>query len=336
MVIGLKDYRESLALSPAAVLNKSVQVDGGGGLMRTAAAVKSFLANRQAQNLRPGTIDGYRSLLKQFAAAYPILPTTPDMVETFLARLVKAGRAEDTIHKNFTQLRAFFRWAADRYNIPNPAVKLRAPRVTKKLRPTLEPEEVWRIISQATTPRDRAILVLIADTGIRAGELCSLRKGDIIGSTIRVTGKTGQREVPISDDTRRLLVNLAANIGPDDHIFWGHKGPIQRTRTYDIVSRYMTLAGITGPKLGPHRLRHAFGKGYLVAGGDLRSLQQIMGHASITTTQQYTALTQGDIIAKHHQFTLLRSAQAAAQGSFLDKSGVLKEAEEILSNNSGR
>jgi integrase/recombinase XerD len=166
--------------------------------------------------------------------------------------------------------------------------------------------------------------------------LCSLRKRDIGEDTITVTGKTGQREIPISEETRRRLDELAANIRPDDHIFRGRKGNLKRTKVYDIVHKYMILAGINGPKLGPHRIRHAFGKGYLMAGGDLRSLQMIMGHASIKTTEIYTTLTTGDIVNKHHQFNLLRSARAAAQGSFLDKSGVLKEAEAILQNNERR
>ncbi len=71
-------------------------------------------------------------------------------------------------------------------------------------------------------------------------------------------------------------------------------------------------ADIPAPKLGPHRIRHAFGKGYLVNGGDLRSLQQIMGHASITTTEKYASLNLSDTIKKHHSFSLLQGVRAAA------------------------
>ncbi len=304
--------------------------------MRTETVVQAFLNNRRAQNLSPLTIAWYTRLLGYFNTKYPKLPTKPEEIESFLADLAKNQSSESTILNYFKGLRAFYHWTVDRYKVINPMVTLHPPRVTKKLRPTLEPDQVWRLLSLATTPRDHTILCLLADTAIRVGELCGLRKRDIKESTVLVTGKTGQREVPLSDETRRMLQDLSANIGPADHIFRGRKGPLGRNRIYAMVRQYMTQAGITGPKLGPHRLRHAFGKGYLVAGGDLRSLQQIMGHAKITTTQEYTALTQDDIIAKHHQFTLLRTAQAAAQGSFLDKSGVLKEAEEILQNNSGR
>ena len=92
----------------------------------------------------------------------------------------------------------------------------------------------------------------------------------------------------------------------------------------------MKQAGIEGPKLGPHRIRHGFAKTYLMNGGDLRSLQEIMGHASITTTEEYLRYADKEIIRKHHMFTPLKLAHAAAQESFLDKSGVMKEVEEIL------
>jgi hypothetical protein len=92
----------------------------------------------------------------------------------------------------------------------------------------------------------------------------------------------------------------------------------------------MEKAGISGPKLGGHRIRHAFGKGYLVSGGDLRSLQELMGHSDITTTQKYASLNLNDTIRKHHTFSPLRAARAAAQESFFDTNAALKEVEEIL------
>lgn len=304
--------------------------------MKTITAVDAFLNSRRAENVSPATIGWYTQQLHRFERECPELPRNPQPIESYIARPARAGLATCTIHNCFTGLRAFFRWTTIRYSVPNPMIYLRAPRVPKKLRPTLEPDEVGQMIQLADSPRDRAVMVLLADSGVRAGELCSIRRRDIRGDTVQVAGKSGQREVPISEITRRLLVDLAGDIGPDGLIFRGRKGPLHRSAVYDIVRIYMKRAGVSGPKLGPHRLRHAFGKAYLVAGGDLRSLQQIMGHASITTTEQYTALTRADIVAKHHQFTLLRSAQGAAQGSFIDRAGVLKEAEDILNNNDGR
>jgi len=91
----------------------------------------------------------------------------------------------------------------------------------------------------------------------------------------------------------------------------------------------MKKAGISGPKLGPHRIRHTFGRTYLVSGGDVRSLQTIMGHTNITTTERYSSLTLKNTIPKHHKFTPLRAAHAAAQESLFSPR-VIKEAEEII------
>jgi integrase/recombinase XerD len=169
---------------------------------------------------------------------------------------------------------------------------------------------------------------------MRAGEVCSLLKHNIKRETVLVCGKTGWREVPISDETREFLLQVAAQ-SPDEHVFHDdHKKPISRFTIYRIVREHMEKAGIKGPKLGPHRLRHAFGKNFLVEGGDLRSLQEIMGHTDVKTTQKYASLNLTDIIKKHQKFSPLKAAHAAAQESLFSKPEVLREAEEILKGSS--
>ncbi|GAI06499.1 unnamed protein product, partial [marine sediment metagenome] len=193
-----------------------------------------------------------------------------------------------------------------------------------------EPGELMNLLNSSTSLRDRTLLTLLEDTGARAGEIASLHKQDIGIDTIRVKGKCGEREIPISDETRRLLLTLIANDGKNEHVFMGQRGPLTRSGIFRIVRIHMRKASIQGPKLGPNRIRHGFCKGYLVNGGDLRSLQRLMGHANITTTQKYSSLNLNDIIAKHHKFTPLRAAHTAAQGNFFDKTQALKEAEAIL------
>jgi len=139
------------------------------------------------------------------------------------------------------------------------------PRRSKTLMATLEASELMRLLHSAQNLRDRAVLTLIMDNGMRAGEVCSLLKHNIKQETVVVCGKTGWREVPISEETRRLLLQVAAK-SPDERVFHGHKGPITRFGIYHIVREHMEKAGIRGPKLGPHRIRHAFGKNFLVAG----------------------------------------------------------------------
>lgn len=294
--------------------------------MKTQMAVNDFLRSRQAGNLSPITIAWYRDKLQLFARSYPKLPKKPGPIEEYLATI---KGAPETRHAQFRALRAFFKFLSQRYKLPNPMTKVAPPRCPKKVMATLEPGEMMRLLaSSSSSLRDNALLTLLIDTGIRTSEAAGLRKQDIKESTVTVRGKTGEREIPISEETRRLLLVLITD--KSEYVFNGHKGPLGRHGVYRIVRACMREAGIYGPKLGGHRLRHAFGKGYLVSGGDLRSLQQIMGHANITTTEKYASLTLDDTIKKHHQFTPLRLAHAAAQESLFDTEQALEEAEKIL------
>lgn len=295
--------------------------------MRTEQAVQEFLASRIAANLSPATISWYKDRLLPFArSCAPTLPRRPEPIECFLATV---QGSPETRFDCYRALKTLFRFMSSRHKIPNPMDAINPPRRPKTLMATLEPNELMSLLYSAQDPRDRAILTLIMDNGVRAGEVCSLLKHNIKQETVVVYGKTGWREVPISDETGRLLLQVAST-SPDDHVFHGHKGPITRHLIYAIVRRHMKQAGIKGPKLGSHRIRHAFGKNYLVEGGDLRSLQEIMGHADIKTTEKYASLNLTDIIKKHRKFSPLRAAHAAAQETFF-KVEAVREAEAILS-----
>jgi integrase/recombinase XerD len=294
--------------------------------MRTELALQEFLASRIAANLSPATISWYEDRLLPFAKSCPTLPRRPEPIEAFLATVQGSPETKFDVYR---ALKTFFKFISSRHRLPNPMDAIKPPRRPRTLMPTLEIGELMRLLHSAQDPRDRAILTLIMDNGVRAGEVCSLLKHNIKQETVVVCGKTGWREVPISEETRRLLLQVAT-LSPDDYVFHGHKGPITRHLIYAIVREHMEKAGIKGPKLGPHRIRHAFGKNYIVEGGDLRSLQEIMGHADIKTTEKYATLNLTDIIKKHRKFSPLKAAHAAAQESFFDKDSILKEAERIL------
>ena len=293
--------------------------------MTTEEALCEFIASRIAANLSPATIGWYKDRLLPFTRSCRTLPRRPEPVECFLTTIQGSSETKFDVYR---ALKTFFRFIGSRHRIPNPMDAIKPPRRPKTLMPTLEIGELMRLLHSAESPRDRAIITLLVDCGARAGEVCSLLKHNIKQETIIVHGKVGWREVPISEETKRLLLQAAAT-SPDDYVFHGHKGPITRHLIYAIVRQALEKAGIKGPKLGPHRLRHAFGKNFLVQGGDLRSLQEIMGHADIETTQKYATLNLTDIIKKHQKFSPLRAAHAAAQES-LFAADALKEAEEIL------
>jgi site-specific recombinase XerD len=293
--------------------------------MRTEQALQEFISSRVAANLSPATIGWYRDRLFPFARACPTLPRRPEPVEGFLASI---KGSPETKYDVYRALKTFFKFMGSRRRLPNPMEQVQAPRRPRMLMPTLELNELTRLLRVAESPRDLAIITLLIDCGIRAGEVCSLLKHNIKQETIIVHGKVGWREVPVSEETRRLLLQMAA-VSPNDKVFQGQKGPITRHLIYAIVRRTLERAGIKGPKMGSHRLRHAFGKNFLVQGGDLRSLQEIMGHADIETTQKYASLNLNDIVKKHRQFSPLQAANAAAQESLFEADAV-KEAEEIL------
>lgn len=296
--------------------------------MKTQAAIQSFLNNCRARNLSPYSILFYQSRLNTFARHFPKLPKRPEEVEEFLTGLTVSP---ETRYACFKTLKVFYCFTNQRHGVPNPMKHIAPPLRPKKIMPTLEPRQIMELINSASNLRDKALVTLFVDTGARLGEIGGLRPQDIGGDIIKVNGKTGEREIPISEETRRLLLALIAANGKGDYIFNSRLGrPLDRNSIYFIIRSLMRKAGIQEPKLGPHRIRHAFGKGYLVNGGDIRSLQEIMGHASITTTQKYASLNLSDVITKHHRFTLLRAAHAAAQESFLDKVNAVEEAEAIL------
>lgn len=299
----------------------------------TLEAVQAFLNNRLALNRRPDTLTWYQCNLNKFASFFPKLPTKPEPIEEFLATVV-SNRQDERKHGYYRTLKAFYRFICKRHRILNPMDLIDAPTRRKKVRPTLTSQEMMLLSQKPQKLRDKAIINLIIDTASRSAEEAFLRKQNIFDDYIKVDGKTGQRDIPISEETRRLLFALVACNGSSEYVFLGQRGPITPSGIYQVVRKYMRQCNISGPKLGPHRIRHAFGKHYIKNGGDTRSLQKIMGHANISTTELYVDLANEDIIDKHHQFTPLRSAHAAAQLSF-DKLKAVKEAEAILAKKGG-
>ena len=305
--------------------------------MNTAAAVQAFLYSRRSLNRRPGTIRWYEKNLRRFTAFSEELPTEPEPIEQFLAEVVP-DQQEQTRHGYYRTIKALYRFTCRRRRLPNPMDLIDPPARHKRVKASLTARELMLLLTKPPGARDMALLTFLVDSGCRAGEAVSLRKQNIYEGYVVVEGKTGQRFAFISEETRRLLLNLVAiNNVSSDHVFLGQRGVLTTSGIYRIVNKYLRAADIFPPKMGPHRLRHAFGKNYILNGGDTRSLQEIMGHENISVTEEYVELSQKDVQGKHHRFTPLRSAHAAAQGSlFTDDAArqALDEAEEILAENS--
>lgn len=302
--------------------------------METSMAVQSFLYSRRSKNLKPKTIKWYSDRLHRFAAFCSELPTEPEPIEQFLGESVPAERDESR-HGYYRAVKALYRFICRRHRLANPMDFIDPPSRRKKVMPSLTAEEMLTLLTRAKRLRDLAILSLFIDCGARVGEAASLRWWNIFNDYIRVDGKTGERVIPISEETRQLLLSLTSADGSQDFIFVGQRGPLTTSGIYKIVRKYMKAAGISKPKLGPHRIRHGFGRNFITNGGDTRSLQKIMGHANISTTEIYCELSREEVQEKHHRFTPLRSAHAAAQvNMFADNTTrVQREVEEILERN---
>lgn len=279
----------------------------------TRELIGGFLDSRKARNLSPQSIGWYQRLLKVFSRAHPFLPEDPETIEGFLGAL---NASDETKHNYFRALRAFYRWRSRRHGwrsrrhrLPNPMEDVGAPKRRKKQPYSLTMAELGWLLAVPQTPRNRALIWLLVDTGVRVSEAVNLVREDIQEETIIVSGKTGEREVPISPETGDMLLDLV----PGGCLFVGSRGKLTRAGAYRVVRLAFSKAGIPARKRGPHTLRHTFGRQYIMAGGDLVSLQRILGHADIKTTRIYVELDMRDITLQHHRFTPLKLALKASE-----------------------
>jgi site-specific recombinase XerD len=285
--------------------------------MKTRDLVAAFLNAGRARGLSPKTIQWYEILLRRFCREYLRLPKKIEAVEQFLAGL-QVG--DESRYDYFRALKVFYSWCEKRYGVANPMRDAAPPKRRRKLPRTLSSIEISCVFLLKLSPRDLALVSLLLDTGVRIGEAVRLQVQDLGADTIMVDGKTGPREAPISPEVRSLLLDIAG----ERWIFPGYGSHITETQGYRIVHRALLASELTGRKLGPHLLRHTFGRHFIMAGGDAFSLQRILGHTDIQTTRIYVELNTQDIIRQHHKFTPIRAALAPMQGRLID------EAEDII------
>jgi integrase/recombinase XerD len=267
--------------------------------------VDRFLAVASAR-LAPKTIEAYRRDLKSLGEwlGGPPSSATTEQLEGYLAELRAAGRAPTTIARRAAALRTFFRHLVLVGVRPeNPATELAAPRRPRRLPRTLSPGEAERLIEAAkgTTPRtlrDRALVELLYGAGLRVSEAVGLERSavDLDGRLVRAVGKGDkERVVPIGrqavDALRRYLSRgrpfLDRRHRPE--LFLNAQGgPLTRAGAFLILRRLAVGAGLDPARVHPHLLRHSFATHLLEGGADLRSVQEMLGHADLATTELYT------------------------------------------------
>ncbi len=267
--------------------------------------VEAFLAVSAAR-LAPRTVDAYRRDLTSAAAALgkPVNSATHEDLEQYLAGLRARGLASTTIARRAAALRSFFRHQmllgarAD-----NPAAELDLPRRTRRLPRTLSPGEAERLVeaAQGTAPRalrDHALVELLYGAGLRVSEAVGLEKGgvDLDDRFVRTIGKGGkERVVPIGRQAAQAVRRYLAHGRP--HLDRRHRpelflnaqgGPLTRAGAFLILRKLAGKAGLDPERVHPHLLRHSFATHLLEGGADLRSVQEMLGHADLATTELYT------------------------------------------------
>ncbi len=237
-----------------------------------------------------------------------LLAVTADDVKSLLAFLGEQNYSKSTIARKLATLRSFYKFCVRRnYLTANPLSSIRMPKQEKRLPKFLSVHEVDKLLNtpEVTTllgARDRAMLEVMYSTGIRVSELVALNASDVdfTAQVLRVRGKgKKQRNTPIGPtalgtiqryiDMRRADVRSASF--DQEALFVNKHG--QRLSTRSVrrkLDKYLGVAGLD-PSISPHTLRHSFATHMLDKGADLRSVQELLGHQSISTTQVYTHLT---------------------------------------------
>ena len=287
-------------------------------LARAIDEFETYVAD--ARRYSPQTVRAYSSDLDRFArfwerdfgegsaAKTPVSRVDTLAVRSYLASLHRGRLASRSLARHLSTLRSFFRWACREGHMEkNPARSLPSPRVPKTLPRAMTLPDTERLLDAADEPpfpeRDRALFELLYATGMRVSEAAGLDLEDVdfASRLLRVTGKGNKERIapfgeaaeealaaylPLRQEKRRRV----ADPGDGDPVFVNKRGGRLTTRSMArLLKRRLRAAGLPS-EISPHALRHSFATHLLEAGADLRAIQELLGHASLSTTQKYTHL----------------------------------------------
>lgn len=244
-------------------------------------------------------------------ATYPLL-------RRWLAHLASRGYARSTVARRAAAVRAFYRFAARRGIVErNPASLLISPKLGSRLPSVLKPGEADGLVEAPVAgdpwaARDRALLELLYGCGLRVSEACGLDVADVDldRGRVRVLGKGGtERETPVGEAALDALVAYLAgarDLAPPesnepDALFRNRRGKRLSARdARAVVEKYRRLV-LSGRNVSPHTLRHSFATHLLEGGADIRAVQELLGHASLSSTQRYTHVSRGRLFGAHRK-----------------------------------
>jgi len=288
--------------------------------MRLSEAVDCYLMTCEMEGKSPRTIGWYQQKLGAFVAFLedpPAQELTLDHAKHFVAGLWKRDITAQTVHGYVRTLRAFASWLErEGYTSSNLFKKLRPPSLPKKLIQPLDEEEIRAAFESFNRDtelgaRGYAICVLLLDTGMRSGELCGITVGnvDFKRGVIKVNGKGAkERIVPVGNAAKKALLRYMRLFRPEpsrpiiQNVFLSVDGyPLSPNAIAKFMRRLANRTGVD--RLHAHLWRHTSGVRYLMAGGDVFSLQTILGHETLEMTRHYVQLASRDIEIQHKRFS---------------------------------
>lgn len=282
----------------------------------------SFMTDIRHKSLN--TVESYKRDVTQYISyldgtgVTDISSTTKTTVLSYLLYLQKEGRASSTVSRTLASLRSYYLFMMQNGVVKsNPTSNLEAPHVEKKIPKILSGEEVELLLEQPKNCdnkgiRDKAMLELLYATGIRVSELINLDVSDVNVpmSFIRCNGGKKERIIPMGHQAKDALENYINNVRKymvkdenETALFVNCSGArLSRQGFWKLIKYYQHIAGIE-TDITPHTLRHSFAAHLLENGADLHSIQEMMGHADISSTQVYSRMINSkikDVYAKAH------------------------------------
>ena len=274
--------------------------------MSAAGPVEAFLEHlRVERNVSAHTRDAYQRDLAALCAwaamrSRGVLELRNDEIRAFVASEHRRGLSPKSLQRRLSACRSFYLWLLKRGRIDaNPADAIRAPKAARKLPQVLDVDEAVQLVEVATDAplglRDRALLELFYSSGLRLSEVCALKWADLdfAQGLVTVLGKgSKQRIVPVGSHARNALAALREEAAgqPGDFVFPGRGGAQISSRAVQLRVKKLAAQRGVYKRVHPHLLRHSFASHMLESSGDLRGVQELLGHADIATTQIYTHL----------------------------------------------
>jgi integrase/recombinase XerD len=295
-------------------------------------AIEDFLDDRRFKNLSPRTIEDYKQILNDFYSFITeqgkmnVEDVTTGDIKRYLLQAKDKGNKPTTINRKLVNLKIFFNYMVQEKIISENPVKLQRQKVDVKIE-TFTDEQVRQILGYFRrlkqrektfyAYRDYLIILTLLGTGIRRGELCNLRWKDIDFENYKmiVMGKKRQqRTVPLTEKLRQELIEYQLflkkrfSLTDDDFVFTtSTKRRLSENALGNIFKRLSKIMNFKDVRLSPHTFRHTFAKNWIMNGGDVFSLQRILGHSTIDMTNRYVTLFGSALKEQNDKFNPLNN-----------------------------